>query len=110
LKITTNALASNETVTAIEYRDIYRGLDLGLNALTFDYSISPNPIENEVKIKASTDFDLLKLVDRSGKNCFEIKNINSSSYNLDLSSFDSGTYTIVIGKKGQLHSKSIIKL
>lgn len=110
LKITTNALASNETVTAIEYRDIYRGLDLGLTEQTIDFSISPNPVKDHTIIQCNSMIESIQVIDEMGKVCSAIPNINTATYNLDLSSLKSGSYTVVLQKNGKSVSKQVIKL
>lgn len=110
LKITTNAFANNQTVSAIEYRDSYRGLDLGVKELDFTVHVSPNPVSETVTIQSNVLFESLQLIDGMGKVCITVPTIGSTSYELDLSKLKSGTYTLVLQKNGKSHSKQIIKL
>ena len=110
LKITTTALASNETVTAIEYRDIYRGLDLGITEQTIDFSISPNPVKEHALIECNSMIESIQVIDEMGKVCSTIPNINNVTYELDLSSLKSGSYSVVLQKNGKSLTKQLIKL
>ncbi len=110
LKITTNALASNETVTAIEYRDIYRGLDLGITEQTIDFSISPNPVKENALIQCNSMIASIQVINELGKVCSTIPNINNVTYELDLSSLKSGSYSVVVQKNGKSLTKQVIKL
>jgi transposase-like protein len=110
LKITTNALASNETVTAIEYRDSYRGLDLGIQEQVIDFTISPNPVKDQATIVSNSIVESIQVIDNLGKVCISIPTVSSTTYDLDLSSLKSGSYSVVLQKNGKSLPKQFIKL
>ena len=50
LSIRTTNAGGNETVTQIKYRDIYLGLDAGINENTMNLKVGPNPVQNMLLI------------------------------------------------------------
>lgn len=92
LKISTNVIQGNETVTAVEYRDIYRGLDAGINEEQVHYSLYPNPTNGMLALHTISPVSLLRLVDLNGQVLLELAGGNQTQINLDLNRFSSGIY------------------
>lgn len=92
LKITTNEIQGNETVTAVEYRDIYRGLDAGINEQSVFFSLYPNPTNGNQVLKTISPVSMLRLFDLNGKVLLEVEGQNKTNFNLDLSGFSNGVY------------------
>jgi hypothetical protein len=94
LKITTQKILNNETVTAIEYRDSYRGLDAGIETLSVEVGVFPNPVVSELTITAGETISSLRIVDASGKIQREEKDIHANKYVLDVSQLPNGVYEV----------------
>jgi hypothetical protein len=52
----------------------------------------------------------IQVIDEMGKVCSMIPNINNVTYELDLSSLKSGSYSVVLQKNGKSLTKQLIKL
>ncbi|MNY35208.1 hypothetical protein D3C86_1695980 [compost metagenome] len=91
MKIRTNEIMGNETVTAVEYRDNY----LGLNEVDVNVSFYPNPVINELHVSMAEPAESFVIVDRSGRICDRIPGA-SKELVLDVSQLASGSYTLVI--------------
>jgi hypothetical protein len=92
LKITTNVIQGNETVTAVEYRDIYRGLDAGLLEENVSFSLFPNPTNGISVLRTETPVSSLKVVEISGRVVLELNGENKTDLQLDLQEYSNGMY------------------
>ncbi|MEY3237857.1 MAG: hypothetical protein RI883_1958, partial [Bacteroidota bacterium] len=109
LRITTNEVLGNEIVTAIEYRDLNRYLDAGVDELTNDFNIYPNPATNEVSISAIQGMSGYKITDSNGA-ILEAKVLNNELITLiDISNYASGIYQIQIISGSNSTVKSFVK-
>jgi hypothetical protein len=109
LKITTSEILGNETVTSIEYRDIYRGLDAGLNELNTNFKMYPNPVVDELTIKAEEPITRIKVVGMNGSVLIQEDVNTNSSHVLNVSQLSAGQYTLVIESGSLKGQQSFIK-
>lgn len=91
MKIRTNEIMGNETVTAVEYRDNY----LGLNESEISVSFYPNPATTELHVSTPEPAESFVIVDHTGKIWSRIPG-SSTEEVLDVSQLASGGYTLVV--------------
>lgn len=93
MKIRTNEILGNETVTAIEYRDNFNGL--GLKESELNAAVYPNPAVNELHVSTEEKAESCIIVDQSGRIW---KRISGSSKDqvIDVSNLASGTYSLIV--------------
>lgn len=109
LKITTNEIGGNETISSIEYRDIYRGLDAGISELPFTARIYPNPTQDNLFIVSSEKIESIRIIDEKGAVLFEkIFDLDFFS-TLDISELASGTYQIQLISASKTSQQTFIK-
>lgn len=108
LRITTNEILGNETVTAIEYRDIFRNLNAGLNELELAMDIYPNPVQNDLTISAQHSMNSIELIDASGKviQHFELSN---NTFVMNVSELSAGTYQLLVKSDFGIAFKTFVK-
>lgn len=109
LRFTTNIILGNEVVTAIEYRDIYRGLDAGIEELSVDYSIYPNPVINELTISSKEKITAINLIDMNGKLIEALKFDNVLTTTVNVAHLPAGAYQIQLFSDTKTAVKSFIK-
>jgi hypothetical protein len=93
MKIRTNEIGGNETVTAIEYRDNFNGL--GLVESGMNVSFYPNPVINELHVSTPELASAFFIVDNSGRILNRIT-VTSKDQVVDVSELASGTYSLVV--------------
>ncbi len=109
LRITTSSAASTENITAVEYRDIYRGLDAGLMELTNDFNVYPNPTTNNLKLNCNQTVERITISDVNGKTIREFNVSPAKEHELNTSNLESGFYFINIFTENDKYTKSFIK-
>lgn len=109
LRFTTNIVLGNEVVTAIEYRDIYRGLDAGIEELSVDYSIYPNPVVNELTISSKEKITAINLIDMNGNLIESLKIDSVLSTTVNVAHLPTGAYQIQLFSDTKSAVKSFIK-
>ncbi|MBK9191533.1 MAG: PKD domain-containing protein [Crocinitomicaceae bacterium] len=97
-----NSSRSNKsTVNAPEFDDS------GLDELTTDLSIYPNPTSGNVQLMYSTVISQVKLFDMSGKLVFEASN-STNLMTIDCSELSRGVYTVqLLTENGMIQSKLV---
>jgi hypothetical protein len=109
LRITTVVQGANETVTNIEYRDIYRGLDAGVDEKLIDHTIFPNPATNELNIfglnQYPTNYSVVSLEGKTVLNGF----ISAENNSIDVSALAPGKYQLIIFQNGIAYSNAFLK-
>ena len=111
LSIRTTNAGGNETVTQIKYRDIYLGLDAGINENTLNLNIGPNPVENELMIKGLKGDEIFDVCSLDGKVVLSGKLMNQGSFaQIDMSTLHTGAYLLHVGKGTKSFTQRIIKL
>jgi hypothetical protein len=109
LKITTNEIGGNETISSIEYRDIYRGLDAGISELPFTARIYPNPTHDNLYIVSTKKIESIRIIDARGVIQFEKTNDLDFFSTLDISELASGTYQIQLISASKTSEQTFIK-
>jgi len=109
LSIRTTNAGGNETVTQIKYRDIYLGLDAGINENTLNLKIGPNPVNNTLLINGLNEETPYQLLSLEGK-VIQTGTMNHMNSKIDVSELKTGIFLIHIGEGTQKFTKRIIKL
>lgn len=92
LKIIVNNANGTEQIQAIEYQDIYLGLDASLNEKDFQVSLFPNPINDIVNVQSVVLIQNICLLDAQGLKLEQQSNVNSANFSIDLASYSTGIY------------------
>jgi hypothetical protein len=106
MRIRTNEVLGSEQVTAVEYRDNFNGL--GLEELTVELSVFPNPVSDELHIQANQVADALVVIDATGKVVLR-QPANSTHEVISVKSLASGSYQLVFLKGASFQAISFIK-
>ena len=109
LSIRTTNAGGNETVTQIKYRDIYLGLDAGINENTLNLKIGPNPVNNTLLINGLNEETPYQFLSLEGK-VIQTGTGNHMNAKIDVSELKTGIFLIHIGEGSQKFTKRIIKL
>jgi hypothetical protein len=110
MRIQTEEVAGNETVTEITYRDEYLGLDAGLNSEEIQLSLYPNPATSEITIDAKSNIQLINIYNISGEVVANKVDINNTSVTLSIDELSSGTYMVyTLTSQGRNISKLVVK-
>jgi hypothetical protein len=105
LKISTSTVMGNETVTAIEYRDIYRGMDAGISELTFSMNLFPNPTSDLLFVQSNEVWNTGVISDAQGR---IMKNLTFTEC-IDVKELPKGTYFLSIETRIGRVTKSLVK-
>ena len=109
LRISTVVQGTNETVTNIEYRDIYRGLDANVKELIMEHTIFPNPVIDELNISGLNQYPAnYWVVSTEGKSVMNGV-LLSENNSLDVSALPTGKYQFVFLQNGAMYSNAFLK-
>lgn len=92
MRIRTNEILGNETVTAVEYRDNFNGL--GLSESKLEMAFYPNPVSNELHVSTPEPAQKFVITDLSGKICKQVA-ASGKEQIIDVSELASGGYTLI---------------
>lgn len=92
LKIVVNNAQGTDQIQAIEYQDIYLGLDAGLNENDFEATVYPNPTTNFIQVNAILPIRNLRLFDSKGLKLVQRSEVNSTQFSLDFENYSKGVY------------------
>jgi hypothetical protein len=95
LRITTGDFNGTETVTDIEYRDVYDPLLAGISELVTEVNVYPNPATEELNIDGFYAGSSYIVMSAEGK-LVQSGNIESSSNVISLKGVEAGTYAVLI--------------
>lgn len=109
LRITTSTLGGNETVNTVEYRDLYRGLDAGINELSDNFKIYPNPVLNSLTLKTAKQIEKVTIVDITGKIVKQISYNSSQQIEINTSDLVQGVYYLEIQSEDAKGIQTFIK-
>lgn len=109
LRINTTNVLGTETVNSVEYRDIYRGLDAGLNELTTEFTIYPNPVKNSLSLKSDKIINKILIIDITGKVIKEVSITPSNQHEVNTSDLTQGVYYIKAFSGEEVGIQSFIK-
>ena len=73
-----------------------RALGLASNSVQSNSKTYPNPTQGSVTLENSTGINSIKIVDLSGKEVLNVKDVNSITYSIDLSALKPGTYVLQV--------------
>mgnify|MGYP000462536412 CR=1 FL=1 len=111
MKITVSNILGTETVTAIEYRDIYRGPDAGLNELAMNVKLYPNPTSGFINLEFATLTNKRAQIDLLGTDGKLLKSVRFkqtvSNFRLDLSDVKPGIYFIQLSLGDAVETEKI---
>lgn len=93
MRIRTNEILGNETVTAVEYRDNFNGLGLNENHVTVKFY--PNPASDKLYVSTAEQAENFFIVDQSGRIWNQVP-ATSKEQTLDVSQLAAGSYTLVV--------------
>jgi hypothetical protein len=108
LRIVTNDILGNETVTSIEYRDIDRNLDAGVNELELSMDIFPNPVLTELIVSALYPMESIDVIDAKGTTVLHTK-AEGLKETINVVDFAPGWYQIIVKSNFGLGIKSFVK-
>ena len=109
LRITTIVQGTNETVTNIEYKDIYRGLDAGMEEKSIEYSIFPNPVYDVLNIAGLNEEAInYSVVSLEGK-IVQKGIIAVQNNSIDVSTLIPGKYQLYLFQNGVAYSNTFLK-
>lgn len=109
LKIVTNEILGNEVITSIEYRDVYLGLDAGLEEEVISFELYPNPSTDVLNIRSSAAMEQLNIIDISGKTVRTEKMFGQVTAFIQLDSLEKGTYLVEILSENGISTATFIK-
>jgi hypothetical protein len=94
MRIQTEEILGDETVTEISYRDEYLGLDAGLNKESINLSMFPNPAKTELNIETESNIQLINIYNTNGEIVKSTKELNSTSASISINDLSSGVYMV----------------
>lgn len=94
LKIVENTANGNTQVRSVEYQDIYRGLDAGLNENDFTSQVFPNPVNDILSIASETVITALQIMDLKGQVIVNQTSSFGSAIEVPVSNLESGVYLL----------------
>lgn len=109
LRFKTTEIIGNEVVTSIEYRDIYRGLDAGIDELKADFSLFPNPVVNELTIISPSEIMKIKVINVNGEIVQQLLLDHIYSTTINVAQLPAGTYKIQVESDNKMAVKSFVK-
>ncbi|MFT5859811.1 MAG: hypothetical protein ACI865_001915 [Flavobacteriaceae bacterium] len=109
LRISTSDILGTSTVTGIEYKDIYLGLDAGLDEQTLEIGMYPNPTQDLITFEGAGNGASYTIVNELGKS-MQSGLMVAKNNQIDISSLAKGSYHVIIrSQDGQLGSSTFIK-
>ncbi len=96
LRIRTSEILNNETVTLIEYRDLYRPEFASVDETTFtNVEVFPNPFHNVLQVSSQQTINEIVLYDIQGKEVLNLSGIGATSYEINLGFLEAGVYHLL---------------
>lgn len=109
LRINTSLLGGNESANSVEYRDIFRALDAGLQEVAIQFEMFPNPAQSQLTINSKDDFNEIIIADISGKQIKTIKSDFKSHAIINVSDLAPGLYYLKMISGNNISVKSFVK-
>ncbi|MFM7668302.1 MAG: T9SS type A sorting domain-containing protein [Bacteroidota bacterium] len=94
LKIVVNNANGTDQIQAIEYQDIYLGLDASIDENKFIFSAYPNPTNDYINIKSTTPIKEASLFDAKGMKLEVITLFDKTELSIDLRNYSPGIYIL----------------
>jgi hypothetical protein len=95
LRITVSDVLGSDVVTGIEYRDLYLGLDAGIEEQTIAIGIYPNPAQEIITLEGVSAGSSYSIVNAEGR-MVHSGVVTSSTNDIDIHAFAEGTYHVII--------------
>lgn len=108
MQVTTQEINGDESVSSIEYRDIYLGMDASLSEFEIDFNIFPNPANEVINISSKTPMNKVLIFDNKGGLVYEHKLSKQLESTITTTNYKSGVYLVQIHASGQVLRKKII--
>lgn len=108
LRITTQNVQNQETVSAVEYKDSYQGMDLGVGEQTLNWNIYPNPLVDFVTIQSESEMSTIRILDMQGR-VIQEENVHTFFIQLNTSELLTGNYLIEVHTNTGISRKTITK-
>jgi hypothetical protein len=105
LKIVVNNANGTDQIQAIEYQDIYLGLDASIDENKFIFSAYPNPTNDYINIKSTTPIKEASLFDAKGMKLEVITLFDKTELSIDLRDYSPGFY--ILNLDGYTSSQTI---
>jgi hypothetical protein len=105
LRIKTNVILGNETVTAIEYRDQFLGIN---ENETIAVSVGPNPTTDILHVVADVSVNEYLIIDNRGQ-IIEKSNATSQSFDIHTAGLSAGSYNLVVLTNSGVSSTVFVK-
>jgi hypothetical protein len=97
LKISTSETQGIENITAVQYRDIYRGLDASLiNLKSNSILFFPNPSSEDLTIINDGSIKKIEITDLQGNKVIEFEDLKSQSNKINIAILQKGFYLLQI--------------
>lgn len=106
MRIRTNVVLGNETVSGIEYRDQYLGLN---ENQSIEVSVGPNPTTDVLHVSAEETILEFMVIDSRGQ-IVDRNKASNQLLDIQTSTLVAGTYNVVILTKSGISSAKFIKL
>ena len=94
MRIQTEEINGNETVTEISYRDEYLGLDAGINEENISLSMYPNPAQTELTIETESNIQWINIYNTNGEVVKRKEGVNATSSTISIRELSSGVYMV----------------
>jgi hypothetical protein len=109
LKVVTNSIFGNEVIRSVEYRDVNRYLDAGVENVTNDMKVFPNPASDELTVNAGNVIESLRIFDQNGRLVKEEYQLQSQTALLNISALNSGSYLLVLTTSTGISHTTFVK-
>lgn len=109
LRITTSSGVSGENITAVEYRDNYIDFTAGVEQLSIDFKLFPNPSKNSLSLNTNKYIDKVIITDATGKKIREILYPASAKVEVNVSDLTPGVYYVKVLSGEEVGIKSFVK-
>jgi hypothetical protein len=107
LLVKTNVNQGSETVTSVEYKNVYT---VGINENDkISVSVYPNPVQDWMVIQSPTKFDEYSIFSTDGKLILSGKLTNGAQQMVDVSGLKSGSYMIQLNSNSGVSVKNFVK-
>lgn len=103
MRIVTNLIGGNETVTSIEYKDY--NLTASLESNSLDYEIYPNPVREELHVKTGGSNERYLIIDTKGS----VVQSGTLTGSINVSQLPNGIFELVIVSNHQTGKKTFLK-
>jgi hypothetical protein len=94
LKITTIDLGFGETVTAVDYQDIYLGFDAGITDVALQANVYPNPSSGIYSVSTNSEVTEFAIYSNDGRLLIQKEQESIGGFSVDLNGYPNGIYIL----------------